>query len=189
MTPHWIRLKNFTGIQAGLGRDEIVIDLDKLTDGAALVAIVGPNGAGKSTLLDNLTPFRIMPSRASRIRRPVSVTTTTSSARRPPRCWNGATTANATAPNCYSRWAARPRRQRPTYSRSATNGGRLSYQTAVAATARPTPTTAASTPSSARRTCFSHPVFAAQNRRNLSACTNGEIKACCLNSSTSKTSA
>lgn len=65
MTPHWIRLKNFTGIQAGLGRDEIVIDLDKLTDGAALVAIVGPNGAGKSTLLDNLTPFRIMPSRAS----------------------------------------------------------------------------------------------------------------------------
>ena len=64
MVPKKLTLKNFRGIKSGLGRDEIVIDFEKLTDGAQLVAIVGPNGSGKSTILDNAHAFRVMPSRA-----------------------------------------------------------------------------------------------------------------------------
>lgn len=60
MKPLSIRLKNFIGIRNGLGLDEITIDLSSLS---GLVALVGGNGAGKTTLLDNLTPFRIMPSK------------------------------------------------------------------------------------------------------------------------------
>ena len=64
MIPLKLTLKNFIGIRSGLGRDELVLDLDKITDGAQLIALVGPNGAGKSTILDNLHPYRLMPSRA-----------------------------------------------------------------------------------------------------------------------------
>lgn len=64
MIPTKLRLKGFIGIKSGLGRDELVLDLATLTDGAQLVALVGPNGMGKSTILDNLHPFRLMPSRA-----------------------------------------------------------------------------------------------------------------------------
>lgn len=64
MIPKKLRLKNFTGIRSGLGRDEIVIDFEALAGDAQLVALVGPNGTGKSTILDNMHPFRVMPSRA-----------------------------------------------------------------------------------------------------------------------------
>jgi DNA repair protein SbcC/Rad50 len=64
MTPLKLRLNNFIGIKSGLGRDAIVLDLEKITEGAQLIALIGPNGAGKSTILDNLTPFLIMASRA-----------------------------------------------------------------------------------------------------------------------------
>ncbi|MEQ1594763.1 MAG: hypothetical protein ABL985_06665 [Casimicrobium sp.] len=59
-----LRLKGFTGISAGQGKSEIVLDLTKHSD-AALVALTGPNGSGKSTLVDNLHPYLTMPSRAS----------------------------------------------------------------------------------------------------------------------------
>lgn len=62
MTPLQLTLTNFTGIRAGLGRDEITVDLRIAGE---LVAIVGPNGAGKTTVLDNLHPYRLMPSRAT----------------------------------------------------------------------------------------------------------------------------
>src|SRR3990167_8044843 len=65
MIPLKLTLKNFIGIRSGLGRDELVLDLDKIKDGAQLVALVGPNGAGKTTILDNLHPYRLQPSRAS----------------------------------------------------------------------------------------------------------------------------
>jgi len=55
-----IRLKGFTGIKKGLGRDEIALDLSLLN---GLTAIAGPNGFGKSTLIENLHPFRILASR------------------------------------------------------------------------------------------------------------------------------
>ncbi len=64
MKPIHLLLKNFTGIKAGLGRDEIEIDFSRLTKQAGLTALIGVNGAGKSTLLDNTHPYRIMPSRA-----------------------------------------------------------------------------------------------------------------------------
>jgi exonuclease SbcC len=65
MRPLKLSLINFIGIRAGLGRDELTIDLDTLAGGAALVALIGPNGAGKSTVMDNLHPYRLMPSRAT----------------------------------------------------------------------------------------------------------------------------
>lgn len=65
MTPLQLRLKGFAGIKAGLGLDEVVLDLRQLPSDARLVAIAGPNGIGKSTLLDNLHPYRVMPSRAN----------------------------------------------------------------------------------------------------------------------------
>lgn len=58
MRPIQLTLKGFKGIRAGLGRDEITIDLSK---SSGLIAITGPNGAGKTTILDNLHPFRLMP--------------------------------------------------------------------------------------------------------------------------------
>lgn len=64
MQPHWLRLKGFCGIRDGLGRDELILDLDELAEGARLVAISGANGRGKTTLLDNLHPYLTMPSRA-----------------------------------------------------------------------------------------------------------------------------
>lgn len=58
-----LKLTGFAGIRAGRGRDEIDIDFERLVGDAELVAITGPNGAGKSTIMDNLTPYRLMPSR------------------------------------------------------------------------------------------------------------------------------
>lgn len=64
MNPLKLTLVGFRGIRAGLGVDQIEIDLTSIDPAAQLVAIAGPNGAGKSTILDNLHPFRLMPSRA-----------------------------------------------------------------------------------------------------------------------------
>ena len=57
MQPLRLTLKGFRGIRDGLGRDEITLDLERLADGANLIAIVGANGSGKSTIMDCLTPF------------------------------------------------------------------------------------------------------------------------------------
>jgi exonuclease SbcC len=64
MNPLKLTLRNFTGIRAGLGRDELMLDLATLVGNAVLVAISGPNGTGKTTVLDSLTPYRLMPFRA-----------------------------------------------------------------------------------------------------------------------------
>ena len=65
MTPETLRLKGFAGIRAGLGRDELTLDLTRLVGDARLVALAGPNGTGKTTVMDNLQPYRLLPSRAS----------------------------------------------------------------------------------------------------------------------------
>ena len=65
MTPEKIYLKGFAGVRDGLHRDEYTLDLTQLPAEAQLVAIAGPNGVGKSTLMDNLHPYRLMPSRAT----------------------------------------------------------------------------------------------------------------------------
>lgn len=62
MNPLQLTLVGFKGIKAGLGRDELTLDLTLDGD---LIAIAGSNGAGKTTVLDNLHPYRIMPSRSS----------------------------------------------------------------------------------------------------------------------------
>ena len=64
MQPLSLRLRGFRGIRDGLGLDELTLDLERLADGAALVAIAGANGRGKSTVMDNLHPYLTMPSRA-----------------------------------------------------------------------------------------------------------------------------
>ena len=66
MAPKKLTLKGFKGVRSGFGREEIALDLDALAADAAQVAIIGPNGAGKSTILDNLQPYRLMPSRAGK---------------------------------------------------------------------------------------------------------------------------
>ena len=63
MKPLKLKLQGFSGIRAGLGRDELELDFRPF-DGAQLVALVGPNGTGKTTVLDSMTPFRVMPARA-----------------------------------------------------------------------------------------------------------------------------
>jgi len=60
-----LRLRGFRGIRDGLGLDELTLDLQRLAEGAALVAIAGANGRGKSTVMDNLHPYLTMPSRAA----------------------------------------------------------------------------------------------------------------------------
>jgi len=65
MQPLQITLKGFRGIRDGLGLEELTLDLERLTDGARLIAIAGPNGSGKTTIMDNLTPFLGLPSRAA----------------------------------------------------------------------------------------------------------------------------
>lgn len=65
MQPLSLRLRGFRGIRDGLGLDELTLDLERLADGAALVAIAGANGRGKSTVMDNLHPYLTMPSRAA----------------------------------------------------------------------------------------------------------------------------
>lgn len=64
MTPLSLALTGFKGIRDGLGRETIRIDFAALTRGAELVAITGRNGRGKSTILDNMTPYPVMPSKA-----------------------------------------------------------------------------------------------------------------------------
>ncbi|MCK5607585.1 hypothetical protein KAR91_37220 [Candidatus Pacearchaeota archaeon] len=54
-----LKLAGSRGIRAGMGLEEIFIDLTKLPPG--LIAVVGPNGKGKTTILDNLQPYRMMP--------------------------------------------------------------------------------------------------------------------------------
>ena len=46
MKPIRLCLKGFSGILAGLGRNEFSIDLEQAAAGAELVAIAGPNGTG-----------------------------------------------------------------------------------------------------------------------------------------------
>lgn len=65
MQPLALTLKGFRGIRDGLGLDEITLDLERLADGAQLVAIAGANGRGKTTVLDSLQPFATLPSRAA----------------------------------------------------------------------------------------------------------------------------
>ncbi len=55
--PLALTLKGFKGIRSGLGLEELTLDLERLADGAALVAIAGANGRGKSTVMDNLHPL------------------------------------------------------------------------------------------------------------------------------------
>jgi exonuclease SbcC len=62
MRPIALRLKGFLGVKAGLGVDEITLDLSDLPPG--IVVLSGPNGSGKSTIIDSLTPYRLMPYRA-----------------------------------------------------------------------------------------------------------------------------
>lgn len=64
MTPLSLTLTGFKGIRDGLGRETIRIDFAALAQGAELVAITGRNGRGKSTILENMTPYPIMPSKA-----------------------------------------------------------------------------------------------------------------------------
>lgn len=64
MTPLSLTLTGFKGIRDGLGRETISINFAELTQGAELVAITGRNGRGKSTILDNMSPYPVMPSKA-----------------------------------------------------------------------------------------------------------------------------
>lgn len=52
---HRLTLRGAIGIHAGLGVDEVTLDLDDYQHG--LIALVGPNGIGKSTLIENLHPY------------------------------------------------------------------------------------------------------------------------------------
>ncbi len=65
MIPETLYLNGFAGIRAGLNRDELSLDLVQLAGDAELVAFAGPNGTGKTTVMDSLTPYRLLPSRAS----------------------------------------------------------------------------------------------------------------------------
>ena len=64
MQPLALTLKGFRGIRDGLGLDEITLDLERLTEGAELIAIAGANGSGKTTIMDSLVPFIGLQSRA-----------------------------------------------------------------------------------------------------------------------------
>ncbi|MBB3010089.1 AAA family ATPase [Cupriavidus alkaliphilus] len=65
MRPLKLTLAGFHGIRDGMHRDSVTVDLTDLPGG--LIAIVGPNGAGKTTIMDNLHPYPIMPSHASKM--------------------------------------------------------------------------------------------------------------------------
>ncbi|WP_234265177.1 hypothetical protein [Hydrogenophaga sp. NFH-34] len=67
MKPIKLTLKGFAGIASGQGKNEVVVDLESLVPSDAVtVALYGPNGAGKTTVMDNLHPYRLMPSHASK---------------------------------------------------------------------------------------------------------------------------
>jgi len=57
MQPLLLTLKGFRGIRDGLGLEEVTLDLERLADGARLIAIAGANGRGKTTIMDNLSPL------------------------------------------------------------------------------------------------------------------------------------
>lgn len=61
-----LKLKGFAGIHSGQGCNEIEIDFERVVGDAQLVAITGPNGSGKTTVMDNLTPYRLMPSKTEK---------------------------------------------------------------------------------------------------------------------------
>ncbi|WP_439673148.1 Nuclease SbcCD subunit C (plasmid) [Cupriavidus necator] len=65
MRPLKLMLTGFYGVRDGMKRDSVTLDLTTLPGG--LIALVGPNGAGKTTIMDNLHPFPIMPSHASKM--------------------------------------------------------------------------------------------------------------------------
>jgi DNA repair protein SbcC/Rad50 len=65
MRPLKLTLEGFQGVRDGMRRDSLTLDLEPLPPG--LIALTGPNGAGKSTIIDNLHPYRIMPSRATKL--------------------------------------------------------------------------------------------------------------------------
>ncbi|MFS8979478.1 SMC family ATPase [Cupriavidus necator] len=65
MRPLKLMLTGFYGVRDGMKRDSVTVDLAALPGG--LIALVGPNGAGKTTIMDNLHPFPIMPSHASKM--------------------------------------------------------------------------------------------------------------------------
>jgi DNA repair exonuclease SbcCD ATPase subunit len=51
-----LRLKNFIGVKAGTGRDEIEIDFPENSNKITLLS--GKNGSGKTTILSQLQPFK-----------------------------------------------------------------------------------------------------------------------------------
>ncbi|MDN7683018.1 AAA family ATPase [Burkholderia cenocepacia] len=65
MRPLKLLLEGFHGVRDGMKRDSVELDLESLPNG--LIALTGPNGAGKTTIMDSLHPYRIMPSRASKL--------------------------------------------------------------------------------------------------------------------------
>lgn len=65
MRPLTLTLTGFIGVRDGMKRDSVTLDLESLPNG--LIALTGPNGAGKSTIMDNLHPYRIMPSHATKL--------------------------------------------------------------------------------------------------------------------------
>ena len=65
MRPLKLTLEGFYGVRDGMHRDSLTLDLENMPEG--LIALTGPNGAGKTTIMDNLHPYPIMPSRASKL--------------------------------------------------------------------------------------------------------------------------
>jgi exonuclease SbcC len=65
MRPLKLTLEGFYGVRDGMHRDSLTLDLESLPEG--LIALTGPNGAGKTTIMDNLHPYPIMPSHASKL--------------------------------------------------------------------------------------------------------------------------
>ncbi|SAL65206.1 nuclease SbcCD subunit C [Caballeronia humi] len=65
MRPLKLTLEGFVGVRDGMKRESVTLDLEALPGG--LIALTGPNGTGKTTIMDNLHPYPIMPSRASKL--------------------------------------------------------------------------------------------------------------------------
>lgn len=65
MRPLTLSLTGFIGVKDGMKRDTVTLNLEALP--AGLIALSGPNGSGKTTIMDNLHPYRIMPSQATKL--------------------------------------------------------------------------------------------------------------------------
>src|SRR5258708_34000843 len=65
MRPLKLTLEGFYGVRDGMKRDSLTLDLESLPTG--LIALTGENGADKATIMANLHPYRIMPSRATKL--------------------------------------------------------------------------------------------------------------------------